>query len=89
MSPARRWMWILWPGFVVAIPAVGIVFTLVDPAQIHLLGAPREVSRLGAYTIGFLFFWCVGSAASALTELLRRPPRKVNRASQPSANAKP
>jgi len=79
MNAARRWMWILWPGFLVAIPAVGVVFTLVDPDDIHLLGSPHEASRLGAYTVGFLFLWGVGVAASALTEFLRRPPRGVNR----------
>ena len=35
---AQRLMWILWPGFVMAIPAVGIAFTLVDPADLHAFG---------------------------------------------------
>ena len=69
----RRAIWILWPGFVMAIPAVGIVFSLIDPADIHLLGRPLEASRLGAYTLGFLFFWGVGVASSALTCFLQRP----------------
>ena len=69
---ARRWIWILWPGFVMAIPAVGVVFTLVDPAELHWFGTPLETTRLGVYTLGFLFFWAVGSASSALTCLLER-----------------
>ena len=69
---ANRWMWILWPGFVMAIPAVGVVFTLVDPAELHWLGRPLDISRLGAYTLGFLLFWAVGSASSALTWFLWR-----------------
>jgi hypothetical protein len=79
MKRARRWMWILWPGFVMAIPAVGVAFTLVDPADIHLFGRPLEASRLGAYTAGFFLFWLLGSACSALTLLLQRPPRILNR----------
>ena len=67
-----RLIWILWPGFIVAIPAVGIAFTLLDPAEMHLLGAPLESSRLGAYTVGFLFFWALGAASSALTCYLSR-----------------
>lgn len=69
---SKRLIWILWPGFVMAIPAVGIVFTLVDPVDLHLLGRPLELGRLGAYTLGFLFFWALGCAASALTCLLQR-----------------
>lgn len=68
---ARRLIWILWPGFVVAIPAVGIVFTLVDPADLHLFGAPLEASRIAAYTLGFFFFWALGAACSALTCMLQ------------------
>ena len=70
---SRRLMLVLWPGFLLAIPAVGIVFTLFDPEDMHLLGKPLESGRLAAYTIGFLFFWAVGAASSALTCFLQRP----------------
>lgn len=75
----HRAMWILWPGFVTAIPAVGIVFTLVDPADLHAFGTPLELSRLGAYSLGFLLFWALGSTCSALTCLLQRSPFELNR----------
>ena len=65
-------MWILWPGFMIAIPAVGVVFTFVDPEDI---GA----SRMGAYTAGFFFFWALRAASSALTDLLQRSARELNR----------
>lgn len=81
---ARRLMWILWPGFVTAIPAVGLVFTLVDPADLHAFGAPLEVSPLGAYTLGFLLFWALGAGCSALTVLLQRSPFEVNRCPLPA-----
>lgn len=80
----QRVMWILWPGFVMAIPAVGIVFTLVDPADLQWFGAPLEASRLGAYTLGFLLFWAVGSGCSALTCFLQRSPFELNRCPLPS-----
>jgi hypothetical protein len=83
MNADRRWIWILWPGFVMAIPAVGIVFTLVDPADLHALGEPLEISRLGAYTLGFLFFWALGAGCSALTCLLQRSPYELNRCPLP------
>ena len=76
---AQRLMWILWPGFMVAIPAVGLAFSLVDPADLRPFGATVELSALGAYTLGFLFFWAVGSGCSALTCLLQRSPYEMNR----------
>ncbi len=75
----QRLIWVLWPGFVMAIPAVGITFTLVDPQDLHMFGAPLAVSRLGAYSVGFLLFWALGSACSALTCLLQRSPFELNR----------
>ncbi len=75
----QRLMWILWPGFVMAIPAAGLVFTVVDPADLQWLGAPLEVTRLGAYTLGFVFFWALCSGCSALTCLLQRSPFELNR----------
>jgi hypothetical protein len=76
---AQRIASILWPGFVMAIPAVGVVFTLVDPADLHAFGAPLDLPRQGAYTLGFLLFWALGSACSALTCLLQRSPLQRDR----------
>ena len=67
-----RAIWIFWPGFIMAIPAVGVVFSLVDPHDLHLLGHPLEISRLGFYSVGFLFFWALGAGSSALTCFLQR-----------------
>jgi len=60
----QRLRWVFWPGFVVAIPAVGLFFSIVDPADLQWFGVPLEVSRLGAYTLGFVFFWAIGSGCS-------------------------
>lgn len=80
----QRLIWVLWPGFVMAIPAVGLVFTIVDPADLQGFAAPLASSRLGAYTVGFVFFWALGSACSALTCLLQRSPFEVNRCPLPA-----
>ena len=74
----NRIMLILWPSFLVAIPAVGIVFSLFDPADMHWPWdwpwdhTGGEPNRLGVYTLGFLFSWLLGAASSALTCLLQR-----------------
>lgn len=76
-------MWILWPSFLVAAGAVGVFFSLFDPIDLVIFGAPVRVSRLGAYAIGFFGFWCVGIASSAITLLLARSRVEVNRAPAP------
>lgn len=71
---SQKSIWILWPGFLVAIPSVGITFSLFDPADIHFLGNPVEINYLAVYTLGFLFFWMIGAASSAITCLLQHLP---------------
>ena len=83
----QRLIWILWPGFVAAIPAVGILFSLVDPGEVRWAGEPVE-GRLAAYTIGFGILWATASAASALTCFLQRSPFEINRCPLP-ATARP
>ena len=82
---AQRLMWILWPAFLVASVADGIVFSMLDPRDIHVFGAPVELSRIGFYTVGFFLFWAFGAASSALTCLLQRSPFEVNRCTLPQA----
>lgn len=74
-----RIAWILWPAFLAAIPAVGIVFSVVDPADVHWPWRDDEPGRLGVYTLGFLFLWALGACSSALTCLLQRSPYELNR----------
>lgn len=80
---ARRVMWVLWPAFLMAIPAVGVFFSLVDPVELHIFGESLAISRLGAYTLGFFGFWVFGAGCSALTSLLSRSPFEVNRCPLP------
>lgn len=69
----RRWMWILWPSFVVAGLATGVFFSLFDPMDMRIFGEPIAVSAMAAYTIGFLGFWAVAASATWLALLLARP----------------
>ena len=74
---AQRIMWVLWPSFLVAAAATGVFFSLFDPQEFWLLGEHLEISRLGAYTLGFFGFWCVGIGSSALTLFLAVTPHEV------------
>jgi len=65
-----RTLTILWPSFLMAGVLDGIVFSLVDPADSHLVRFASDVTPQGIYTIGFLVFWCVIACASGMTALL-------------------
>ena len=84
-SLLTRLMWIIWPAFLVAGIAETVFFALFDPFDLHLYLAPHDVSREAIYTVGFLGFWAIGIASSALTVLLGRSPYEVNRCPLPGA----
>ncbi len=69
----QRIMAVLWPSFLTSGIATGIFFTLFDPLDlIHIAGLP-EISRMGAYTIGFFLFWLLTAGTCALTCYFQRP----------------
>ncbi len=71
---AKHIMWVLWPSFVAAGAGVGIVFTLLDPTELVVLGYPLHASRVAVYTVGFFLLWAICAVASALTSFLQAPP---------------
>ena len=82
-SLLTRLMWIVWPAFLVAAIAEMLFFSIFDPLDLHSLLTPLEGSREAIYTVGFIGFWAVGVASSALTVLLGRSPFEVNRCPLP------
>jgi hypothetical protein len=76
MNPpsAQRWMQIAWPAFLAAGALEMLVFSTIDPHDIHWLGQPVQWSREAVYTLAFFMFWAVTAASSALTMMLARPP---------------
>ena len=84
-SLLTKLMWIVWPAFLIAGIAETIFFALFDPFDLHVFLAPHEVSREAIYTLGFIGFWAVGIASSALTVFLGRSPNEVNRCPLPGS----
>jgi hypothetical protein len=75
---AQRWMWIAWPAFLMAAVLEMLVFSMVDPHDLHWFGHPVEVSREAVYTLAFFGFWMITAASSALTAILAQAPAQVN-----------
>lgn len=65
-------MVILWPAFLAAGVAEILFFTVFDPSD---FGA----GRMAAYSAGFLIFWLLAAASSALTCFLQKGAEEVNR----------
>lgn len=74
----RRWMWIIWPSFLVAGLIEVFVFAFVDPQDLHWFGHHVELSRQAIYTMAFFAFWIMTMLSSALTTLLSLSSDEVN-----------
>lgn len=71
---ALRALTILWPAFVMAGVLEMLVFAVVDPAELRWFGGELiGWSPSAIYTVTFLIFWGVISAAGSLTALLVIP----------------
>lgn len=64
---------ILWPSFLTAGLATVLFFTAFDPHTLLLDTAYADLSRLGAYTIGFFLFWLLTGSSCLLTCYFQRP----------------
>ena len=64
---------VLWPAFLMAGVATILFFTAFDPTVLLQETRFADVSRLGAYTIGFFLFWLLTTTSCALTCFFRKP----------------
>lgn len=74
----QRIIAILWPSFLTSGVATILFFTAFDPERLLMDTDFAEMSRLGAYTIGFFMFWILTTVTSAMTCYFRRPCDKTN-----------
>lgn len=64
ISTVQKVSAILWPSFLFAGAANSIFFTFMDPFRLFACTGTAPLSRIGAYSVGFLLFWllCIGSS---------------------------
>lgn len=63
---SSMWMWILWPSFLAGAACSGIVFALVDPLDMVILGQARA-DRNTVYAFVFFLLWIMAALSSALS----------------------
>ncbi len=61
---------ILWPSFITAGIATILFFTAFDP---NVVFVDYDISRVGAYSIGFFLFWIFGATTAVSTCFFLRP----------------
>lgn len=72
-------MAILWPAFLMAGVLEMLVFSVIDPDNLHWFGgAPVALSPTAVYSLAFFVFWAVIATAGALTQLLELSADEVN-----------
>ena len=53
--------------------ATALFFTAFDPRELLIHTRYADISRLGAYTVGFFLFWLLTAASCMLTCYFARP----------------
>ena len=66
----QKWIAVLWPSFLVAGVETIVFFTLFDPQYVF---AEYDISRTGAYSVGFFLFWGFAMLPCILTMYFARP----------------
>ncbi len=74
-----RAMAILWPAFLMAGVLEMLVFSVIDPINLHWFGgAPIGLSPTTVYSLAFFVFWTVIATAGALTQFLEMSADELN-----------
>lgn len=81
LKKSRRikfWVLVTWPSFLAACLLEALVFSVVDPSEVHWPGQTLQPSRQAVYTTAFFSFWLIVMACSSLVLWLSKSPRDVN-----------
>ncbi len=73
ISRTQNCVSVLWPSFLTAGLATILFFTAFDPDEFLLCTGGPQISRIGAYSIGFFLFWLLTAVSCTLTCYFRRP----------------
>lgn len=76
--PSQRLAAVLWISFLMAAVATGAFFSAIDPMELRYCVSFPEVSRMGAYSIGFFLFWLLTGTSCLLTVFFVYPSAPVN-----------
>ena len=67
----RRWVLVIWPAFLAACVLEVLVFSVLDPGEVHWPGQMSQPARQAAYTVAFFCFWLISAVCSCLVLWLK------------------
>lgn len=73
LSKYKRIIVIFWLSYIMAGIATGVFFSAIDPDALKFCVNFPEISRMGAYSIGFLLFWLLTSSTCLLADFILNP----------------
>jgi hypothetical protein len=73
----QRIIAVLWPSFIMSGIATGLFFTAFDPIDLMVISGQVELSRVGAYSIGFFLFWMLTATSCGLTCHFQKPCEQI------------
>ena len=71
----RQWLLVLWPAFLAACLLEALVFSMVDPNELHWFGHALQSGRQAIYSMAFFAFWLISMVCSGLVLWLAAPYR--------------
>lgn len=71
--PTRTWILVVWPAFLAACLLEAMVFSMVDPREIHWFGNAWLPERQTLYSVAFFCFWAISMLCSSLVLWLAAP----------------
>lgn len=71
----QRVIAVLWPSFIMASVGTILFFSMFDPHSLIDCGSIPDISRLGAYSVGFFLLWIITLSSCLLTCYFQRPCR--------------
>ena len=77
ITRVQRLIYIFWPSFLMAAIGSIILFSAIDPGELSSPGWMSNLSRLEAYTVGFLFLWVLTALACVLTCYFQTPEDRI------------
>jgi hypothetical protein len=75
---ATRWAIVAWVGFLAACLLEGMVFSVIDPGEVHWSGHMPQPTRQGIYTTAFFCFWLISAVSARLALWLVEPSAGIN-----------